>query len=237
MTKEMQINYRNIQVALEGVQNIDNDEIYFIEAIMTKFHCTKMKEWLSINDISLTCVALKKIIEIGQKEERSDTPKSKDRSLVPNFDNMSDMGTNQDMVAYENNTRTIVTESKSSVSSGISKSSVSSGISDLTRTSSWNSQFCQKNNNGKVAKVEDLAKIKVLLETDERFTIFNTGKKFTGGNSGTVHGWLLNGVEEYKHIRNKLQENIKDYETVHFDLKKKSSKTDLGEFFNKKHQE
>ena len=62
------------------------------------------------------------------------------------------------------------------MSSGISKSSVSSGISDLTRTLSWNSQFCHKNNNGKVYNFDDLAKIKVLLETDERITIFNTGK-------------------------------------------------------------
>ena len=91
---------------------------------------------MAINKWYITYLrSIEKNIEIGQKEERSDTPKSKDRSLVPHFDNMSDMGTNQDMVAYENNTRKIVTESKSSVSSGISKSSVSSSISDLTRTS------------------------------------------------------------------------------------------------------
>ena len=47
----------------------------------------------------------------------------------------------------------------------------------------------------------------------------------------------MNGFEIYEHIRNKLQENIKDYETIHFNLKKKSAKTDLGELFNKEHQE
>ena len=73
----MQINYRNIQVALEGVQNVDNDKIYFIEAIMTKFHGTKMKEWLSINDISLTCVALIFLLKSDKKKKGQIRPNRK----------------------------------------------------------------------------------------------------------------------------------------------------------------
>ena len=76
MTKEMQLNYRNIQVALEGVQNVDNDKIYFIEAIMTKFHGTNMKDWLSINDILLTCVALKKL-KLDKKKKGQIRPNQK----------------------------------------------------------------------------------------------------------------------------------------------------------------
>ena len=73
----MQIKYRNIQVALEGVQSVDNDKIYFTETIMTNFHGTKMKDWLSINEISLTCVALKKILKLDKKKKGQIRPNQK----------------------------------------------------------------------------------------------------------------------------------------------------------------
>ena len=75
-----------------------------------------------------------------------------------------------------------------------------------------------------------------MLEKDERYTIFNTGKKFTGGTSGTGHGWSLEGVKEYKELRKKLGKATV-YETLHFELKKNSARSDLTNLFNKEHQE
>ena len=188
----------------------------------------KMKTCLSINDIALTCIAMKNFIKIQLKEHKYDTPNSRDTLLGKNFENLQDISrTGQDVVAYENNSRTIITASRSSCSSG---------ISDLSRQSSWNSQFRQKNNSEKVYQAEDLEEIKSLLERDDRYTIFNTGKKFTGGSSGTGHGWSLEGVKEYEELRKQLG-NATGYETLHFELKKNSAQHDLTNLFNKEHQD
>ena len=77
---------------------------------MTKSHGTKMKEWLSINDITLTCIAMKFFIEIWQQEGKNDMPNTKETSFGQHFDNLQDLSRrSQDMVLYENNTRTIIT--------------------------------------------------------------------------------------------------------------------------------
>ena len=59
----------------------------------------------------------------------------------------------------------------------------------------------------------------------------------TGGNTGTGHLWLLNRVQQYKCIRNKLQKNIKEYETLHFELDKNNNTIPLGDFFDKEYKE
>lgn len=96
--------------------------------------------------------------------------------------------------------------------------------------------FVKKSNSEKVYQAEDLEEIKSLLERDNRYTIFNTGKKFTGGSSGNGHGWSLEGVKEYKELRKKLG-NATGYETLHFELKKNSAQNDLTNLFNKEHQD
>ena len=228
VNKETSINYKNVKAVLENIQTNDIDEIYFVETVISKYNGAKMKTCLSINDIALTCIAMKIFIEIRLKEHKYDTPSSRETLLGRNYENLQDISRrDQDVVAYEKNARTIITASRSSCSSG---------ISDLSRQSSWNSQFRQKNNSERVYLAEELEEIKSLLEKDERYTIFNTGKRFTGGTSGTGHGWSLEGVKEYEELRKKLGKATV-YETLHFELKKNSARSDLTNLFNKEHQE
>jgi len=228
VNKDMSINYRNVQAVMENNQTNDIDEIFFVKPVISKYNGAKMNTFLSINDIALTCIAMKNFIEIRQKENKYDTPSSRDTLVGKNFETWQDVSrTDRDVVAYENNSRTIITASRSSCSSG---------ISDLSRQSSWNSQFRQKNNSEKVYQAEDLEEIKSLLERDDRYTIFNTGKKFTGGSSGNGHGWSLEGVKDYEALRKQLG-NATGYKTLHFELKKNSAQHDLTNLFNKEHQD
>ena len=61
VNKDTSINYKNVQAVLENIQTNDIDEIFFVKSVISKYNGTTMKTCLSINDIVLTCIAMKKI--------------------------------------------------------------------------------------------------------------------------------------------------------------------------------
>ena len=85
------------------MQNVEKDGIYFMHPILQKFNGTKMKHQLSINDISLTCVVLKNVIEIQPIEDQTDTSNSKETAIIPHIDKIHDIRINQEIVTKEHN--------------------------------------------------------------------------------------------------------------------------------------
>ena len=72
VNKDTSINYRNVQAVMETNQTNDIDEIYFVKTVISKYNGAKMNTCLSINDIALTCIAMKNFIEFLLKEDKYD---------------------------------------------------------------------------------------------------------------------------------------------------------------------
>ena len=215
-SKNVSYHHNNLKNILHTQQDKDQNMLYFIPEIAKKFDGKKIVENLAIKDMALAYVAVANCLEFFILGEN-------------NF--MNEEFEKQDNKKY--NTTQFKDTDNLSVTDNVSTSK-SDDAMNSTRSSTWNAQYRNKpkifNSRHGIEKTDILRQA---IDNECEIQVYTGGKKFTGGLSGSGHGWLWIGVERYEFARQKFSAEKDLIKGMHFECNTKTEDTtELYGIFN-----
>ena len=184
-TKKTNIHHNNIKSVIHDKQDNDGNTLYFVEDIVKVFDGVKIMDTISINDIALTCVALINCVEIYILKNNEDLTEI----TIDSEDNSIRSGTSG------NDTSSLSLSQSQSLDDG----------TIISKGNTWNCHMRNKPKNyDYVYGLDEYSKIKEHIGKNQELYLFTGAKKFSGGYTGSGHGWLMKGVQKYEAIRQNL---------------------------------